>query len=99
MILLPESGVSFSKKGHQKEKKPKTELIMLKIIQPKFIPKHQKCKLNNTESDKRIVIDHKSVVISLQESTQDTSYQSSINYSKFMLERWQRINSKLPLVD
>ena len=99
MILLPESGVSFSKKGHKKEKKPKTELIMLKIIQPKFIPKHQKCKLNNTESDKRIVIDHKSVVISLQESTQDTSYQSSINYSKYMLERWQRINSKLPLVD
>jgi len=35
----------------------------------------------------------------MQETTNDTSYQSSINYSKYMKERWQRINAKLPLVD
>ena len=98
MILLSDSLPSNPKKL---QLKPRSQLSMLKIVVPAVAPLQSRCKLNITpECDNRVVIENQSVIISLQESAKDTlNSSSSINYSKYMLERWQRLNSKLPLVD
>ena len=48
---------------------------MLKIEQPTVNINQSRCKnTSNLENDNRIIIDNKSVIFSLQESTQDATY-------------------------
>ena len=63
-----------SKSKLKREEKPKSQLAMLKIEQPIFQINQSRCKnTSNLENDNRIIVDNKSVIFSLQESTQDTT--------------------------